>query len=123
MTLAIGFGCSSGATADDIVELIEASVDAMPPDTLIATLDRRGDMGELVSQILGLGLRLFPAKALAQVAGTTTQSPAALARIGTDSVAEAAALAALGPAARLLVPRRTGRLCTCAVAVLPERSS
>ena len=117
--LSIGMGCSSRAVSDDVVALILTCVGAVVPDTILATLDSRYRIGETVAAALGLRLMLFPASALARVAGIATQSQIALRSSGTPSVAEAAALIALGPEARLSLPRRTGRLCTCAVAVLP----
>jgi cobalt-precorrin 5A hydrolase len=117
--LSIGMGCSSRAVSDDVVALILACVGQVVPDTVLATLDSRSCMGETVAAALGLRLMLFPASALARVAGIATRSQIALRSSGTPSVAEAAALIALGPQARLSLPRRTGRLCTCAVAVLP----
>lgn len=55
-----------------------------------------------------------------EVAGITTptQSPRILARYGTGSLAEAAALAALAPGARLVMPRLTSQdgMATCAIA-------
>jgi cobalt-precorrin 5A hydrolase len=117
--LSIGIGCSSRACSDDVVRLIEASVDQIPPGALIATLDRRASMGEIVASILGLRLVLFPASILASVAGVTTHSSLALSKTRTANVAEASALASLGPSARLIAPQTKGRFCTCAVAVLP----
>jgi cobalt-precorrin 5A hydrolase len=117
--LSIGMGCSSRAVSDDVVALILTCVGEVVPDTILATVDSRSRMGETVAAALGLRLMLFPASALARVVGIATQSQIALRNSGTPSVAEAAALIALGPEARLSLPRRTGRLCTCAVAVLP----
>lgn len=117
--LSIGMGCSSRAVSDDVVALILTCVGEVVPDTILATLDSRSRMGETVAAALGLRLMLFPASELARVAGIATQSQIALRSSGTPSVAEAAALIALGPEARLSLPRRAGRLCTCAVAVLP----
>jgi cobalt-precorrin 5A hydrolase len=117
--LSIGMGCSSGALSADVVALIRTCVGEVLPDTILATLDSRARMGEIIAAALGLRLMLFPASALARVSGIATQSQIALRSSGTPSVAEAAALIALGPEARLSLPRRTGRLCTCAVAVLP----
>lgn len=117
--LSIGMGCSSRAASDDVVALILTCVGEVVPDTILATLDSRSRMGETVAAALGLRLMLFPASELARVAGIATQSQIALRSSGTPSVAEAAALIALGPEARLSLPRRAGRLCTCAVAVLP----
>lgn len=116
--LSIGFGCSSLAESEEIVRLIKASVDPIPPDSVLATLDRRAPMGEIVSLLLGIRLVVFPADTLSLIQGTTTHSPQALARTRTPNVAEAAALAALGPTARLIVARRKGYLCTCAVAAI-----
>jgi cobalamin biosynthesis protein CbiG len=117
--LSIGIGCSSRACSDDVIQLIEASIDQVPSDTLIATLDRRASIGEIVASTLGLRLVLFPASILANIAGITTQSSFALSKIRTANVAEASALASLGPSARLIVPKQKSRFCTCAVAALP----
>jgi cobalt-precorrin 5A hydrolase len=117
--LSIGFGCSSRACSRDVIRLIEASVDQIPPGSMIATLDRRAAIGEIVASILGLRLVVFPASILASVAGVTTHSPLALSKTRTANVAEASALASLGPSARLIVPRKNGRFCTCAVAAFP----
>jgi cobalt-precorrin 5A hydrolase len=122
--LAIGVGCSSRAAADDMVALMRACIAEIgpaeiEPDTILATIDTRSQMGESVAGVLGLQLVLFSAEALARVAGTTIVSAYALRAADTPSVAEASALLALGPGARLSLPRHTGRLCTCAVAVLP----
>jgi cobalamin biosynthesis protein CbiG len=43
----------------------------------------------------------------------------ALSKTRTANVAEASALASLGPSARLIVPQMKGRFCTCAIAALP----
>jgi cobalamin biosynthesis protein CbiG len=117
--LSIGIGCSSRATSDDVLCLIESSVDSIPSGAVIATLDRRASIGEIVASILGLRLVLFPASILASVAGVTTHSPLAFSKTRTANVAEASALASLGPSARLIVPQTKGRFCTCAVAALP----
>ncbi|NYF89509.1 cobalamin biosynthesis protein CbiG [Edaphobacter lichenicola] len=89
------------------------------PGGFLATLDRCSNIGEAVATALRLQLVLFPASVLAQVSGIKIQSLLAASKLGTPSVAEASALASLGPAARLILPRQTGRFCTCAVAVLP----
>lgn len=117
--LSIGIGCSSRATSDDVIRLIKSSVDSIPSGTVIATLDRRASIGEIVASTLGLRLVLFPASTLASVNGITTYSLLALAKTRTANVAEASALAALGPSARLIAPQTKGRFCTCAVAALP----
>jgi cobalt-precorrin 5A hydrolase len=116
--LSIGIGCSSRASSDDIIRLIKASIEQIPFDAMLATIDRRASIGEIVASILGLRLVLFPASILAGIAGVTTHSTLALAKTRTSNVAEASALASLGPSARLVVPQTRGRFCTCAVAAL-----
>jgi cobalt-precorrin 5A hydrolase len=116
--ISIGIGCSSRADSDDVIRLIEASIDRIPSGSILATLDRRASIGEIVASILGLRLALFSASILGGVAGVTTHSSLALSKTQTSNVAEASALASLGPSACLIVPQRKGRLCTCAVAAL-----
>ena len=116
--LAIGIGCSSRAVADDLLRLIASSIAPIPPGSVLATIDRRASMGEIIASILGLRLVLFPASTLATVPATSTHSPLALEKTRTASVAEASALASLGLGATLLVPRQTGPFCTCAIASL-----
>jgi cobalt-precorrin 5A hydrolase len=119
MSCSIGIGCSSRATASDVIELIHQCVNEIAPDTMVATLDRCSSVAEIVAAALRLRLVLFPANVLSHVRGVRTYSMLAASRVNTASVAEASALASLGPTARLILPRRTGRFCTCAVAVLP----
>jgi cobalt-precorrin 5A hydrolase len=117
--VSIGFGCSSRATVQDVISLIERCSVEIAPGSIVATLNRCTSMGEAVAASLGLRLMVFPANVLTQIAGVTSHSLLASVKVGTSSVAEAAALASLGPTARLTLPRQTGRFCTCAVAVLP----
>ncbi|MBW4039803.1 MAG: cobalamin biosynthesis protein [Acidobacteria bacterium] len=115
---AIGFGCSTRATSEDILDLIREVVERVPSGAILATLDRRACIGGLVAEKLGLRLQVFPAAELARIKAVTTQSSRALATTRTANVAEAAALASLGPEAQLVMPKTKGRLCTCAVAVM-----
>lgn len=115
---AIGFGCTSRATPQDIVALIARECGYLPPGTLLATLDRRAAIAHIVAHELALDVVTFDADDLARVRGTTVASPRALVALGTASVAEAAALLALGATAQLVVSRRTGHGCTCARAEL-----
>jgi cobalamin biosynthesis protein CbiG len=119
MSCSIGIGCSSRAVASDVIELIEGCLSEIAPNGMVATLDRCSSIAEVVASALGLRLVLFPASVLSHVRGVQSHSVLAASRAGTPNVAEAAALASLGPMARLIVPRQTGRFCTCAVAVLP----
>jgi len=115
---AIGIGAASAATVEDVLALVQATVGFNMAGACLATLDRRADLARAVADALDLELRLFPAERLAAVTGTLTLSTRSADAVGSPSVAEAAALAALGPAAWLAVPRRTGMLCTCALAEL-----
>lgn len=117
--LSIGIGCSSRASSDDVLDLIRTCVKEVIPGTILATIDSQARMGETVAASLSMPLMLFSASTLAQVHGVTHHSLIAMEKSGTASVAEAAALMALGPHARLSLPRRTGQFCTCAVAVSP----
>jgi cobalt-precorrin 5A hydrolase len=119
MSCSIGIGCSSRATTSDVIELIHQCVNEIAPDTIVATLDRCSSVAEIVAAALRLRLVLFPASILSHVLGVETYSLLAASTVNTASVAEASALASLGPMARLILPRQTGRFCTCAVAVLP----
>jgi cobalt-precorrin 5A hydrolase len=117
--VSIGFGASSRASCEDILLLIRETFANLGPETILATLDRRGEIGQQVAMALGLPIVLLPASILSEIRGVTTSLDQASRTVATANVAEASALASLGPSARLLVSRRVGRLCTCAVAVLP----
>jgi cobalamin biosynthesis protein CbiG len=116
MTRAVGIGAASAAVHDDVVALVREALAAAGPATILATLDRREVLARDVAHTLGMDVRLFSADVLARVSGIRTPSAVAAATVGTPSVAEAAALAAAGSGARLVGARRSGRLCTCAVA-------
>ncbi len=115
---AIGFGAASAARLDDLLALIRSIPGALGA-TCLATIERRAELAAEAAAALELDLRLFSAEQLAAIDGTVTRSSRSAETVGSPSVAEAAALAALGPRARLAVPRRTGILCTCALAELP----
>lgn len=116
---AIGIGCSSKASCDDVLELLKGSGTTLSPGALIGTLDRCSAVVQQVADTLGLRLMVFSAVQLAQVTGIEHHSSLSLQHAGTPSVAEASSLACLGPGASLLMPRKSGRFCTCAVAVRP----
>ncbi|ADW71225.1 cobalamin biosynthesis protein [Granulicella tundricola] len=122
-TQSIGIGCSSNATPEDILTLIHASIPTIFPATILATINRRAEIARTVAEALGINLLLYPAEVLAKIPSTLTTSQASLAHTGTPSIAEAAALAALGPLAHITLPRQTGHLCTCAVATIPSLES
>jgi cobalt-precorrin 5A hydrolase len=116
MTRAVGIGATSTAVHDDVVALVREALAATGPATILATLDHREALARGVADTLGMDLHLFSADALTRVPGIRTRSALTAAAVGTPSVAEAAALAAAGSGARLVGARRSGRMCTCAVA-------
>lgn len=114
-----GFGFSSAATADSLRTAFELASAGHRIDALATVADKRGHTG-LAAFTEGTALPLhFVAPADLAGQRTLTCSPRSRATHGTGSVAEASALAAAGPGARLLAPRQISddRLATCAVAI------
>lgn len=116
--IAAGFGCRKEATTASLeAALAVASAHVARPVTLLATLRDRAPQLLPLAEALGLPLILLDPPAL-EGQPTLTRSPASLAAHGIGSVAEAAALAAAGPGARLITSRfiSPDRLATCALA-------
>jgi cobalt-precorrin 5A hydrolase/precorrin-3B C17-methyltransferase len=117
-SLVVGVGCSSGAPAAEILELVdqalqEAEVTAASVAGL-ASIDAKRDEPGLreAARKRGWPLRFHPAERLAAV--PVPNPSAAVARaVGTASVAEAAAMAG---AAELVAPKRKSARVTVAVA-------
>ena len=118
-----GVGCRKGAQAADIEAAIVAAFARVGVATselcLIATSAAKGGEPGIAAaaSAIGVPLVLIPQSDLA-TAGTraTTRSERVIALTGVPSVAEAAALAAGGPAARLIAPRIAVGPATCALA-------
>lgn len=124
-----GFGFRAGATPDSLAQALAAARRAAgqgapgsapaPAPAAAATLAGKAEAAAFQRFAAAAGLRplaVDPADARRQT--PLTRSAAALAAHGLGSVAEAAALAAIGPGARLLAPRAVsvdGRA-TCALA-------
>src|SRR5882757_147998 len=70
---AIGIGASSKAVAQDVLALIHECIDAVDPDTVLATLDRRSEIASTVAADLGVSFVVFPSDVLAQVRGLKTK--------------------------------------------------
>lgn len=109
-----GFGFRPAATTAALAEVL-ARAGAGAADALATAPDKAG--APAIRQLAAdLGLPLLAV----EVAGiaTPTQSPRVIARYGTGSLAEAAALAALAPGARLLGLRTQSLdgMATCAIA-------
>jgi cobalt-precorrin 5A hydrolase len=122
-----GIGCRKGASAAAISAVIADALARAGLDTLdlVAAPESKGGEHGVSAAAAALGVPLvLVAKADLEAAGarTQTRSDRVLALIGVPSVAEAAALAAGGPAARLILPRITVGVATCALAVGGERA-
>lgn len=112
-----GFGFREDASQGSLADALARAEG--PEPTALATLSPKAahpamrDLAERMNLPL---VEIPPANARLE---TPTQSPAALAAHGVGSVAEASALAALGPGARLVAPRviSSDRKATCAIAI------
>jgi cobalt-precorrin 5A hydrolase len=113
-----GFGFRTGAAPSSLRDAFElACADCgLAITALAAPADKVHPLAPLAAE-QGLPVVAILPEAL-EHAPTTTVSPASLAARRTGSVAEAAALAAAGPGARLLTTRHVSsdRMATCAIA-------
>ena len=119
-----GIGCRRGAPADAILAAITAALtrSGLGREALhsIATSTTKGGEPGIAdaASALGVPLVLVAQPDLEAAAHrTTTRSERVIALTGVPSVAEAAALAAGGAAARLVAPRVAVGPATCALAV------
>lgn len=124
-----GVGFRAGTTAEEIVALVrralhEAGLAPDAPTALATAADRASAPNFLTAAgILGLPPHGIEPAALAGAdAWVVTRSARIAASRGVGSVAEAAALAAVGPGARLLLPRIVSAGATCALAERPDRA-
>jgi cobalamin biosynthesis protein CbiG len=121
----IGIGATSRVTREDVLRVIAAAkLKTQPPlqITAVATLDRPQINTTLAraAEDLGLEFMALPLSALLAVSDRcATRSAKSLKHYGIPSVAEAAALAAAGCAAELLVVRFCGRNTTASIASAP----
>ncbi|MBT3070411.1 cobalamin biosynthesis protein [Rhodomicrobium sp. Az07] len=122
-TIVAGLGFRKNAGADAIVDAVAAALEAAGVQAAslgaLATLaDKAAEPGFLeAAQRFRLRVALVSEADLAEAsAGALTVSARVMAEKGVPSVAEAAALAAAGPGARLLGPRVTNREAACAIA-------
>ena len=104
-----GLGFRRDVTIDSLREAV-AAVGGASGLAALATVSDKAGMAALrsLADELGLPIKAVPAEVLAGVT-TSTQSELIKARFGAGSVAEAAALAAAGPRARLISPRIVSR--------------
>jgi cobalt-precorrin 5A hydrolase/precorrin-3B C17-methyltransferase len=125
--LAVGVGCERGTDAGEIAGLVGETLRraklSAGSAACVATIDIKEDEPAItaLSEHLGVPLRLFSADALrAEAPRLANPSPAVEAEVGVPGVAEAAALAAAGPASRLIVAKTKLKRATCAIAIAQE---
>ncbi|MSP52168.1 MAG: precorrin-3B C(17)-methyltransferase [Alphaproteobacteria bacterium] len=121
--LALGVGCERGASAAEMIAVVERTLGeaGLSPHAVagVFSLDIKADelaVHELAAH-LDVPARFFSAEELrAETPRLATPSVAVLREVGVAGVAEAAALAAAGPDAHLIVVKRKGTRTTCAIA-------
>jgi cobalt-precorrin 5A hydrolase len=118
-----GIGCRKGASAEEVSAALDAALERagrpLERKELLATSMRKRDEVGIAKAAKARGLRLvFVEQSDLESASArgASWSGRVLALAGVPSVAEAAALAACGPKARLILPRITLGPVTCAVA-------
>jgi cobalt-precorrin 5A hydrolase len=119
MSLVAGIGCRRGATAEDILEAIDAALARSGREgqalTHLATIPQKADEPGIVAAAARLGIERVIVADAADFPGPT-ESRCSRATTGLGSVAESAALAAAGAGGRLLAPRSSTSRATCALA-------
>jgi cobalt-precorrin 5A hydrolase / precorrin-3B C17-methyltransferase len=120
--LAVGIGCERGTPPAEIGALLEATLAehklARDAIATFASIDLKED--EPAINTLGKVRFFTTAELNAQSQRIERPSEVVRAEVGTPSVAEAAALAAAGPRAKLIVPKQKSARATIAVAEAPH---
>jgi cobalt-precorrin 5A hydrolase len=124
-----GVGCRAGASAGEVEAVIAAALDraglAASALSMIATSSAKGAEPGIAEAASCRGVRLVVVtQAAFEAAGAraVTRSERVLKLTGVPSVSEAAALAAAGPDARLILPRIAVGPATCALASVGDAS-
>lgn len=125
--LALGVGGERGVAAAELESLARGTLDrhGLAPQAVacVATLDLKEDEPAVhaLAASLGVPVRVFDAAALRREEPRLSR-PSDIVRqaVGVAGVAEAAALAAGGPDARLIVSKEKSARATCAVALAPR---
>lgn len=114
-----GFGFRASATLDSLRSAYDQAA-THHAVTALATAENKAQAAGLtaLAEALDLPVLPIPAQVIANTQ-TPTQSPRVQHHHATGSLAEAAALAAAGPGARLVSPRHISqdRKATCALAI------
>jgi cobalt-precorrin 5A hydrolase len=113
-----GFGFRGAATAESLSDALAAAAGGRRVGALATARDKaQSPAFARFAQALGVPVVALDEAMLARIE-TVNYSPASHRARGTSSLSEAAALAAAGPGARLIVPRviSEDRMATCALA-------
>jgi cobalt-precorrin 5A hydrolase/precorrin-3B C17-methyltransferase len=122
-SLVAGVGCSRGASAGEILDLLDSALReaglARKSVAALASIDVKSDEAGLLeaADSLGAPLRFYPAEELA-AAEVPNPSPVVAGAVGTPSVAEAAVLAS---GAGLVLEKRKSKNATVAIGRRPAR--
>jgi cobalt-precorrin 5A hydrolase/precorrin-3B C17-methyltransferase len=124
--LVIGIGCERGADPTEAIALARAALDeaSLAPASVacVASIDLKADEPAVLEAARELGVlpRFFAAAELeAETPRLRNPSATVFREVGCHGVAEAAALAAAGPAGTLVVEKKKGARVTCAIAEAP----
>ena len=123
VVIVAGFGFRAAASAASLRDALDRT-GSRAPVALLATATDKRDSEAFRALAADLGLPAHGVdSALLAAQQTQTRSAASQGARGTGSLAEAAALAAAGPGARLLVARQISAdgMATCALAERNER--
>ncbi|MBI4968383.1 MAG: precorrin-3B C(17)-methyltransferase [Rhodospirillales bacterium] len=121
--LAVGIGCERGASADEMIGLIQDTLDrhGLAAGALagLFSVDRKADEPAMheAARHFGVPLRFFtPARLESEAPRLANPSAIVFREIGCHGVSEGAALAAAGPEARLIVAKTKSKRATVAIA-------
>ena len=126
LRVALGVGCARDCPPAELASLVaaalaEAGVSAAAVHS-VNSIDLKADEPAILAlaRSLDVPLRLFDAVSLeAETARLATPSAVVFAEVGAHGVAEAAALAQVGPSGALLLAKRKTARATCALALSP----
>lgn len=122
-TLAVGIGCERGAELDEVRALLEQTLayQELSKNSIacIVSIDLKSDEDAILALAdeLNVPARFFNAASLeAEASRLQNPSDVVFAEVGCHGVAEGAALAAVGEAGTLIIPKLKATRVTCAVA-------
>jgi cobalt-precorrin 5A hydrolase/precorrin-3B C17-methyltransferase len=125
--IAVGVGCERNVEPREIEDLVRETLRThnLAPQAVacVASLDLKSDEAAVhaLAESLGVPARFFDADTLArEEPRLPTPSETVRQAVGVAGVAEAAALACVGPQGRLVVPKHRSARATCAVALAPR---